>query len=105
MTYEKCVWPSGEDKPVCLIKHDQDVFFYKTGLRLSAGVDDLDEYFGHFFIDKEIGPIKLICYPNAPVSGISVYVDSMVKTLVAIEVIKNRFCFDESDFSWISEVD
>ncbi|WP_155696853.1 hypothetical protein [Burkholderia stagnalis] len=105
MTSSDCVWPSGNDKPVCLIKFGHREFHEKTGVNFENGVDDLDEYFGGFLIDSDLGPIKLLEYVNAPIRGISIYVDSLLKTSDAMKVIRKKFNLADEDVLWVREIE
>ncbi len=41
-----------------MLKYGHQEFAYKTGLIFENEVNDLEEYFGSFMVDPEIGPIK-----------------------------------------------
>ena len=103
MTNQNCVWPGGDEKPVCMFIYSHQEFSEKMGLVFERGVDDLDEYFGSFVVDQEIGPVKFLEYTNAPVSGVVAYVDSLIKTPDAVARIKAKFKLSDSDVSWIRE--
>jgi len=105
MKNSECVWPSGEDKPVCLLKDDHRQFSQKTGVKFESGIDDLDEYFGGFVVDNELGPVKFLYYLNAPIPGVVIYVDSLIKTSHAVDVIKRHFNISDSDLNWVRETD
>ena len=105
MRSQDCVWPSGSDKPVCLLRYGHEEFSRKAGLVFENGTDDLDEYFGSFIEDQEIGPLKFLEYANAPVPGIAVYVDSKIKTSRALMAIKKKFNLIDADISWIREIE
>jgi hypothetical protein len=105
MTTQICIWPSGDDKPVCMLRYNHQEFARKAGLNFENGIDDLDEYFGSFIINPEIGPIKFLEYLNAPTSGITVYVDSLIKTSYAVKTIKQSFDLVDSDLRWVREIE
>ena len=105
MKNTECVWPSGNDKPVCMLRYGYHDFARKTGISFENGVDDLDEYFGSFLIDSVIGPLKFLEYLNAPSSGIVVYVDSLIKTSHAVNFIKEKFHLLDSDIIWMRETE
>lgn len=104
MADQKCVWPGGDDKPVCMLRYSHQEFSKKTGLVFENGMDDLDKYFGGFLVDSKLGPLKFLEYVNAPASGITVYVDSLVKTSHAVRAIKKRFNLTDADISWVREI-
>lgn len=105
MKNTECVWPSGNDKPVCMLRYGYHDFSLKNGISFENGVDDLDEYFGSFMIDLVIGPLKFLEYLNAPSSGIVVYVDSLIKTSHAVNSIKEKFHLLDSDIIWMRETE
>ena len=105
MKNKNCVWPSGDEKPVCRLIYDHTAWAKKTGLFFESGTDDLDEYFGSFIIDEEIGPLKFLEYLNAPAPGVVVYVDSLIETSRSVRAIKNRFNILDADIDWIREIE
>lgn len=105
MTNQDCAWPSGNDKPVCLLRFSHEEFSRKAGIVFENGSDDLDEYFGSFAEDKEIGPMEFLYYLNAPVPGVAVYVDSTIETSRALMTIKKKFNLIDTDISWIREIE
>jgi hypothetical protein len=105
MTVEDCVWPSGDEKPICLIRVGHEELSRKFGLVFENGVDDLDEYFGSLIVDEKIGPIKFLEYVSSPVKGVSIYVDSKKKASQAVFEITKKFDLEESDFVWRRELE
>lgn len=105
MTNQARLWPSGNDKPVCLLKFSYAEITHKVGLIFVNGTDDLDEYFGSFAEDPEIGLVKFLQYPNAPVPGVAIYVDSRIKTSRAVMAIKKNLNLTDADISWIREIE
>ncbi|KER66339.1 hypothetical protein [Burkholderia aenigmatica] len=102
---ETRVWPSGNDKPVCMLGFDHSECSALTGIPFEKGVDDLDEYFAGMLLDDTVGPMRFMYYINAPIKGVVVSVDSKVKTAQAVEVVKTRFGLAASDFYWVTSIE
>jgi len=101
----KCVWPSGDSKPICQLTLCYKDFIENFGLVFEESSDDLDTYYATHFIDGSIGLVVLLQYKNAPVPGIVIYVDSWVNTSLAISIIAEKFSLSDSMLKWKSDVD
>ncbi len=102
---ETRAWPSGNGKPVCMLRFDHAECAALTGIPFEKGVDDLDEYFAGVLVDDRVGPMQFMYYLNAPIKGAVVSVDSWVKTAHAVEVVKTRFGLAASDLYWVTSIE
>jgi hypothetical protein len=93
-------WPSGDSKPVLLLRLTPDIMTERYGLEFSRERDDLDWRDASFFIDDVLGPVVLTWYGNAPVKGMDCTVDAGVGATAAISRLIDVLGLVDDDIVW-----
>ena len=93
-------WPSGDNKPLILLRTTATDLSSKYGLVFFREKDDLDWGNWSHYIDEFIGPVVFVEYENAPVKGVDILVDKNVATALALNRVRESLGLVDSDIEW-----
>jgi hypothetical protein len=96
-------WPSGDGKPVALIRREPGQLAEQFGFIFVEDVDDVD-YLQYSTIRLASGePILLMRHRSSPVEGIEVYADSAANVEEVVSNIRADLELTSGDFTWQSD--
>jgi hypothetical protein len=94
-------WPSGDAKPVAVLKAEPDELTERLNIKFTDGRDDLD-FFREAAVRLESGRLLLLVrYQNAPIPGTQVHADSMDSPVDARRELLHAFGLNGETFSWV----
>jgi hypothetical protein len=96
----KSIWPSGECKPILMLKFGVEKAQQNFNINFRGGSDDLDEYEEGLLENKDIGPILFFEYKSPPIPGVTIHVDKTVNSIFAIEAIKSSLNIKDDEVYW-----
>ncbi len=94
-------WPSGDARPIAVLKFSPEELSVRYGLDFERGCDDFEEYQYATLANKQIGQIWLWRYQNSPDSGTNIIVDIGVDIDLALDVVLETLDITIEDLTWI----
>jgi hypothetical protein len=97
-------WPSGDAKPIAVLRFSPDEVEERLNIKFTDGRDDLDAFREVAFRLESGRLLLLVRYQNDPFPGTQVQADSMDRPEDARRDLLQAFGLDEDAFSWVRDV-
>jgi hypothetical protein len=94
-------WPSGDARPIAVLKFSPEELSVRYGLDFESGCDDFEEYQYAALANKQIGQIWLWRYQNSPDSGTNIIVDIGVDIALALSLVLETLGITFEELTWI----
>lgn len=95
-------WPSGEEKPLAVLRESVAGLERRLGARFLPGEDDLGEFRQ---LGLRLGSGRLVLmsrHREEPGEGVSAYVDGADRSQEALAEFKSALGLDTEDFVWVA---
>jgi hypothetical protein len=97
-------WPTGDAKPIAVLRAEPDELAERLGVEFTDGADDLDA-FREAALHLASGRLLLLVrYQNDPFPGTQVQADSADNPDDARQELLQAFGFSEGAFLWVRDV-
>jgi len=95
-------WPSGDSRPLAVLRYAPDVLAQRYGLTFEEGFDSFDDYQRAAIKLPRIGQVWLMHYEGEPADETTAYADAradfgcVLRSLITVLELSSR------EFSWVS---